>query len=212
MQIILNDEEAKAYQKQKIREAILEQTSRFPAKIELPEGCKLRPNPLTKEAKFLIIELHIEGTPRGKIARELGLPGRQVSGVVQAYINASKKLPTEPKIEGLQPMKPLIMPVIEKPPIEPTCSSCGKPLGRDKVAIDGKMYCSQGCAPKKVPTMITKRPKAPKSNSAIDSLIIDVSAKNQDPLDIANEINRVFGGTWLPEHVTKRLKELRSHE
>ncbi|MCK9569728.1 hypothetical protein M0R72_12365 [Candidatus Pacearchaeota archaeon] len=220
MKIILEGDEAQAYVGQKIGEAILEQTTRFPANMKPPEGCKWRPKPLSKEHKALILELHESGMGRAQIARELGLPGRQVSGVIQAYINSKKGVYMTPphvidyietaKIEGLQPMKPLIMPETKKPAIEATGTSCGKPLTRDKVAIDGKMYCGQGCAPKKVPTMITKRPKAPKSNSAIDSLIIDVSAKNQDPLDIANEINRVFGGTWMPGDVTRRLKELRT--
>jgi hypothetical protein len=228
MQIILNEEEAKAYQNQKIREAILAETSKFPANMKLPQGCKPRPIPLSDDEKAKILKLHVDGMARGQIARELHLPGRQVSGFIQGHLhpiatNVQAALDREsvkmhaglhqaPIIEGLQPMKPLIMPVTEKPPIEPTCASCGKPLGRDKVAIGGKMYCGQACAPKKIPAMQTKRIKPPKSNSAIDSLIVDVSSKNQDPLDIANEINRVFGGAWLPEHVTKRLEELRSHE
>lgn len=213
MQIILDPEESKAYQDQKVREAILAETSKFPASMQRPINRKPRPAPLSDESKAEIKRLHDTGMRRDQIAKELDLPVLQVGGVVQAYImNVLRKRPVESKIEGLQPMKPLVIPGAEKPATDATCASCDKPLGRDKLAIDGKIYCGPKCAPKKVPTMITKRPKAPKSNSAIDSLIVDVSAKKQDPLDIANEINRVFGGAWLPEDVSKRLQELRSHE
>lgn len=221
MQIILNPEESEAYQAQKVREAILAETSKFPANMKLPDGRKLRPRPLTKEEKALIIELHISGMERAQIAREIGLPGRQVSGVVQAYINAKKDVYVTPspvidyiearqtpKIEGLQPMRPLVMPAQESPAIEPTCSSCGKPLSRDKVAIDGKMYCGPTCAPKKVPVMVTKRMRPTKSNSMIDSLMVDMAGK--PPIEIADAINRRFGGTWLPDDVAKRLAELRT--
>lgn len=118
MQIILNEEEAKSYQDQKVREAILAETSKFPANMKLPENCKPRPNPLTNEQKSEIQRLHDTGMERGQIARELHLPGRQVSGVVQAYINA-KKLSVLPKIEGLQPMQPLVMPAEEMPAKSP---------------------------------------------------------------------------------------------
>lgn len=219
MQIILEGEEAQAYQDQKIRDAILAETSKFPANTTLPEGCKWRPNPLSKEHKALILELHESGMGRAQIARELGLPGRQVSGVIQAYINSKKGVYMTPphvidyietaKIEGLQPMKPLIMPETKKPAIEATCTSCGKLPGHGKVAVGGKIYC-KGCAPKKVPAMQTKRIKPIKSNSAIDGLIVDMASK--PPIDIADEINRRFGGPWLPEDVSKRLAELRAHD
>lgn len=202
MQIILNDEESKTHLEQKIREAILAETSKF------PDGRKLRPEPLTPEQKAEIQRLYHTGMARGQIARELHLPGRQVSGVVQAYINSAKRLLVEPVIEGLQPMKPLVMPEVKVPSAKPACASCGNDLGHNKVAIDGKLYCSQKCAPKKVPTMITRRPKPPKSNFAIDSLIVDMAAR--PPIEIADEINRRFGGTWLPDDVGKRLAELRS--
>lgn len=222
MQIILNPEESTDHLKKLIHEAVLAETSKFPANMKPPEGCKWRPKPLSNAEKAEIQQLHDTGRGRAEIAYMLHLPGRQVSGVVQAYVQNRKNVYVTPhpvidyiearqapQVESLQPVKPLIMPEAEKPPIEPTCSSCGKSLGHDKVAIGGKLYC-KGCAPKKIPAMQTKRIKPPKSNSAIDSLIIDVSAKKQDPLDIANEINRVFGGTWMPEDVTKRIAELRT--
>lgn len=211
MQIILNDEEAQAYQDQKIREAILAETSKFPASMRLPDGYKIRPTPLSDESKAEILKLHASGMGRTEIARELHLPGRQVSGVVQGYIqNVARKPRVEPKIEGLQPMKPLVMPVIENPPIEPACSSCGRRLGHNKVAIGGKFYCDQICAPEKVPVMATKKLKPPKSNSEIDGLIVDMASK--PPIEIADEINRAHGGAWMPNDVTKRLAELRSRE
>jgi len=127
MQIILNEEESKAHIDQKIREAILEQTSRFPASMK-PK--KPRPAPLSDESKAEIKRLHDSGMRRDQIAEKLGLPVMQVGGVVQAYImNVLRRRPVEPKIEGLQPMQPLVMPEAEKPATEPTCSSCGKPWG-----------------------------------------------------------------------------------
>lgn len=195
MQIILDQEEAKAY---------------------LAETSKSRPKPLTTEQKAEIQRLYHTGMARGQIAKELHLPGRQVSGAVQAYINLAKKLLVEPKIEDLQPIQPLVMPEAKSPLEEflddppklgaPTCATCSKPLDHDRVAIGGKFY-HKACAPKKVPTMITRRPKPPKSNSAIDNLIVDMAS--EAPIDIANEINRVYGGTWMPDDVTKRLAELR---
>jgi hypothetical protein len=211
MQIILNPEESTDHLRKMIHEAVLAETSKFPANMKPPEGCNLRPKPLSDESKTEIKRLHDAGMRRDQIAKELNLPVMQVGGVVQAYImNVLRKLPVEPKIEGLQPVQPLVMPEAEKPPIEPTCSSCGKSLSRDKVAIEGKMYCSQGCAPKKVPVMVAKRPKPIKSSSMIDSLIVDMASK--PPIEIADVINRRFGGSWMPEDVTKRLKELRSRE
>lgn len=118
MQIILNEEEAKSYQDQKVREAILAETSKFPDDMKLPYGCKPRPAPLTDEQKSEIRKLHDTGMERGQIARELHLPGRQVSGVVQAYINA-KKLSVLPKIEGLQPIQPVVVSESKSPAESP---------------------------------------------------------------------------------------------
>lgn len=210
MKIILEGDEARAHIDQKIREAILEQTSRFPASMK-PK--KPRPAPLSDESKAEIKRLHDAGMRRDQIAEKLGLPVMQVGGVVQAYImNVLRRRHVEPKIEGLQPMKPLVvMPAAESPAIESTCASCGKPLTRDKVAIEGKLYCKP-CAPKKVPTMITKRPKQIRSNSEIDDLIVSMSATGASVIDMAAAINRIHGKTWMPDDVSKRLKELRSRE
>ncbi|MCK9568999.1 helix-turn-helix domain-containing protein [Candidatus Pacearchaeota archaeon] len=230
MQIILDPEESKAYQDQKVREAILAETSKFPVKFELPEGCKLRTRPLTADRKATIMEMYADGMKPRDIARELGLPGRQVSGIIQgnlhpiaANVQAAVdresvkmhvELHQEPKIEGLQPMQPLIMPEAEKPPIEPTCTACGKQLGHDKVAIDGKMYCGPKCAPKKVPTMITKRPKPAKKSTThqerVDEIILRMSKDGERYSSIAAEICNQMGGVWLPDDVGKRLKELRT--
>lgn len=222
MIIVLNEEESKAHIEQKIREAILEQTSRFPVKTELPNGCKLRSRPLKADQKATIWEMFADGMKPKDIARELGLPGRQVSGIIQGHLhpigaNVQAALDRESakmhaglhqgaKIDDLQPTKPLIMPVVEGPANETTCAvfdldipestvetaaaylkdvlgesapkpisceACGKPLDHNRVAIGGKFY-HKACAPKKVPTMITRRPKPVKSNSAIDSLIVDI--------------------------------------
>jgi hypothetical protein len=207
MKIILEGDEARAHIDQKVREAILEQTSRFPASMK-PK--KPRPAPLSDESKAEIKRLHDAGMRRDQIAEKLGLPVMQVGGVVQAYImNVLRRWHVEPKIEGLQPMQPLVMPEAKKPAIEPTCTSCGKPLGHDKVAIGGKLYCKP-CAPKKVPTMITKRPKQIRSNSEIDDLIVSMSATGASVIDMAAAINRIHGKTWMPDDVSKRLKELRT--
>ncbi len=222
MQIILNEDESKVHLDQKIREAVLAETSK------LPDGRKLRPKQLTTEQKSEIQRLHDTGMGRAQIAKELHLPGRQVSGVVQAYINAAKKFmdvdqmdaiaaahiipvpvtPATPKIEGLQPIKPLVMSEAKSAAVEPTCGSCGKSLGHDKVAIGGKFYCKP-CAPKKVSIMVTKKPKPPRSNSEIDEFIITKSMGEHGSIDIANEINRQFGGAWMGTDVEKRLAELR---
>jgi len=176
MQIILDPEESKAYQDQKIREAILEQTSRFPADTKLPEGCRRRPTPLSDEQKAEIQRLYETGMERGQIARELHLPGRQVSGAVQAYINAAKKLHVEPETEELPPNAPIVSPETESPATEATCTACGSPLGRDKVAIDGKLYCGQECAPAKVPPMVARKT----TTCDIDEELLSLVAQKSD--------------------------------
>lgn len=188
MQIILNDKKSQQW---------------------LNRTAKVLPTPLTKEQKALVIEYHDTGASPKDISRELGLPGRQVSGVIRAYVqNVVRKQSVKPEIEGLQPTQPLVVPEAEKPHIEPTCSLCDKSLDHDRVAIGGKFY-HKGCAPEKVPVMVTKRPKPPKSNSEIDDFIINRSMAGNEPIDIANEVNRRFGGAWMPGDVTKRLAELR---
>jgi len=167
MQIILEGEEAQAYQDQKVREAILAETSKFPENMKLPEGCKPRPIPLSDESKADIKRLHDTGMMRGQIAKELHLPVKQVGGVVQAYImNVLRRRPVEPKIEGLQPTKPLIPPETEKP--------------------------------------------AKTRQDRIDSIILSMHAKGARYSSIAAEICNRMGGAWMPEHVSARLKELRS--
>ena len=67
MQIILEGDEAQAYVNQKTFEAILAETSKFPANMKLPEGCKPRPIPLSDESKADIKRLHDTGMQYTKL-------------------------------------------------------------------------------------------------------------------------------------------------
>jgi len=217
MRILLSEEESREWQETKAREKILEETSRFPPGMKLPDGCKLTKMPLirlSKEQKAEILRLAADGLSTPDIATTLRINGRQVVGVIQGHkhpisanLHAARQ---KPKVEGLQPMKPLVVHAVETPANKPTCSSCGKPLSHNKVAIGGKLYCCRQCAPKKVPVMVTKKPKPIRSNVDIDNLIVDMASKPQ--IEIADEINRKFGGAWLPADVEKRLADLRAHD
>ena len=234
MRILLNEKESEEWQAMKSREKILEETSRFPPGMKLPAGCKLTKMPLvrlTKAQKSEILQLAGDGIKVPDIATMLQINGRQVSGVIQGHkypiaanVQAARQ---KPKVEGLQPMRPLVMPEAETPTNEPACSSCGKPLGRDKVAIGGQMYCCPDCAPAKVPTMIVKREKAQVNEELLEIVrkcsglaeFVACHIKDHYGYDITPGKVSYYRGiltkrakTKLPLTQDKRPAELRTHD
>jgi hypothetical protein len=108
MMLLLNPTETEKYLDDRAREKILEETSRFPPDMKLP---KPRPMPLTNAQKGRIKQLYAEKMPIPEIAKRIGTGGRQVSGYVSCCLGpglSAKNL--RPKVDGLQPMKPLVLP------------------------------------------------------------------------------------------------------
>ncbi|MCK9570416.1 hypothetical protein M0R72_15825 [Candidatus Pacearchaeota archaeon] len=165
MRILLDEEESQKWLDILDREKTLEETSRFPANMKLPEGCELQPTALTQEIRKEIYRLHDTGHKSREIAPLVGISEARIRGLVGIYNR--KKASVEPKVEGLQPMQPLVMPTAEKP--------------------------------------------AKTTQDRIDGIIAIGTAKGVNFSGIAAKINRETGQVWMPDDVSKRLAELRSH-